>query len=86
MMGILGVILAVALTVATLGWMVSPSLAEAIARRKKPVGLAAVRAAQDARNLIQSREHEILDPRPVELWAHEDCRRCYDLARRGLVS
>ena len=37
-------------------------------------------------NNIQALEHEILDPRPVELWAHEACNRCYDLARRGLVS
>ena len=35
----------------------------------------------DLRDLIQTREHEILEPRPVELWAHVGCHRCYDLAR-----
>ena len=29
-----------------------------------------------ARDLIQQREHDTLDPRPVLLWAHEDCARC----------
>ena len=86
MMGSLGVILAFALTVTTLGWMVFTSLPDAIARRKERASIRADLARDDARYAIQQREHEILDPRPVELWAHGDCRRCYDLARRGLAS
>ena len=35
----------------------------------------------DLRDRIQTREHEILDPRPVELWAHEDCPWCHTQLR-----
>ena len=51
-------------------------ISESITRWKERASSDAAWALLGARDRIQQREHEILDPRPVELWAHEDCSWC----------
>ena len=40
-----------------------------------------VAEAERSKRILQAIEHDTLDPRPVLLWAHEDCPWCRTQAR-----